>query len=219
MDHHAVAHLDGDLGEVFVAPMHRVAGLERGDGGPALAREQRPGFLGPKVEARVALGVDAFAEGGDLAREIDRALRHHLGDAGMRAVVGAEHAGAFERLVDGVFLGHPEGPHDRAGLAVDQRDLFARRDPVGEVGLARQRDRDRPEQPIRESHIGAYRAPIGMAHESVERRVRAHRHHHQVRSLAARHRHDLQPCRALQPRLALRFGHQQRTQLAAAMRG
>ena len=136
MDHHTVAYLDGDLGEVFVAPVHRVSGLERGDGGPVLALEKRPGFLGPEIEIRVALGVDAFAKGGDLACEIDSALRHHLGDAGVRLVCRAEHVGAFERFVDGVFLTHEEGTHDRTGLVVDQRDFLAHRDPVGAIGLA-----------------------------------------------------------------------------------
>ena len=62
MDEHAVAYLDRDLGQVLVRSVHRVAGLERGDGTPTVGLEARP-RLGRGQEQPAELGWGNFRRG------------------------------------------------------------------------------------------------------------------------------------------------------------
>jgi hypothetical protein len=47
-------------------------------------------------------------------------------------------------------------------------------------------------------HVDAGAAPVRLAHEAVDGRVGAHRHHQHVRHFAARHRHLRQVAGAVQ---------------------
>ena len=118
-------HLDRDLGDVFVAAVHGVAGLKRGDLGPAEGLESGARLLGPTVERGVGVRVDTLAENRDRAAEVDLALGQHLGDPGMGGIGGAEYVLALQCLVRRVDLGQRKKAHRRPALGIDQRNLLA----------------------------------------------------------------------------------------------
>ena len=216
VDEHPVANLDGDLGEKLVAAVHGVAGLEGGDGRPTLVREQRTGLVGTEVKPPVGLREVALGEDRDRTGQVDRALRQDLGDAGVGLVGRAVDLAAFEVLVDGVFLGHCEDAEDLS-VPARQRDFVA--DRHGEVPAAGKGDGQRPEQPVLQPHVEARAAPVGLAHEALERGIRPHREHEKVRNLAARQGQFLQAPRLLERFRPLLLGKQQRIEAGVAVRG
>ena len=216
MNEQPVAHLDGGLGEELVTAVHGVAGLEGGDRRPALLGEQRPGFGGAQVKPPVGLGKVALGEDLDRTCQVDGALRHDLGDAGVGRVGGAVDLTALEVLVDGVSLGDREDAEDLPAC-VRQRHLVA--DGDGEIRAAGKRDGQRPEEPALQAQIAARAAPVGRAHETRQRRVGAHGEHEEVRDLAARERQPFQGARPLQRLAPLVGGQQQGFQGDAAVRG
>jgi hypothetical protein len=126
MNEHAVARLDGDLREIFVRAVHRVACLERRDARPAEALELGS-RLGRRHEERAVARFEAagrqHAHG---PREVHVALLHHHLHAGMRAVRRAKDRSAFVGLVDPVLLGHRHDRQHVAVVGIEERDVLAR---------------------------------------------------------------------------------------------
>ncbi len=181
--HHAVADFDGDLGQVLVGAVHRVAGLEGGDAFPAALFEHGAGFGGCHVDARVLLREVALAEHLHRAGQVDVALGEHHFHARMLFVGGLEHLLTLVRLVDGVLLVHQHGAHDVA-VTVDQRDFLAFGQTVGGGLVGGQGDRDRPEHAVGQRHVVAHTLPVGFPHEAVQRRETADAEHDQIAALA-----------------------------------
>src|SRR5207245_10914953 len=77
MDQDAVAYLDGDLHQVFVGAMHRIARLERRDPRPTEPLECGA-CLRRRLEQRPVLGLEsAVAEDAYRACQVNLALLHH----------------------------------------------------------------------------------------------------------------------------------------------
>src|SRR6516165_7837908 len=112
MDEEAVADLDRDLGQMFMAAVHRVAGLEGGNAAPASVSEQRARFRRAIVEPLVLRRESSLAESLYAASEVDWPLLHDLGDARMLGFGRAKDVLALESLVDLIFLGDVEQAHD-----------------------------------------------------------------------------------------------------------
>ena len=209
VDEHPVTGLDRDLGEVLVRPVHGIAGLERGDGAPAVRFEPRPGLGRGQEQLAELVGEASGGEHGQAAREIHLALLHHHPDPRVLGVRRAEDRAALAGLVDGVLLRDLEDRHRRGIAGADERDLAAGRDPCGGRGIDRRGDRDGPEQAVRGAHLVAHPAPVGLAHEARERRETADAEHHDVARLARGDRHRGQGGGALaRGGKGIAFGHQ-----------
>jgi hypothetical protein len=201
LDEHAVADLHGDLGEVLVGTVHRIAELERRHRAPALVGEEAARLLGPHVETPVPLGIRPLAQHRDGAGEVDLALAHDVGDAGMGGIRGPEDLLALVRAIDRVLLPHQERRHRLAHLAVDERDLLAFREAPRVLARGRERDRDRPEHAVGQPELVADGLPVPLAHEAVERREGADAQHDEVGRLTRR---DGEPGQARGPPPRLR---------------
>ena len=184
VDQHAVAGLDGDLGEILVRAVHRVTGLERRHRGPAVFLELFTGF-GRRQELVAVLFLE-LADREHLHRtgDVHLALGHDHLDARVLEVGGLVDHHALVRLVDAVLLGHLHGGHDLAGLAVHQGDIRAFLDAVRGELVGRERDRDRPEQAVGHLHAVAHALPVGLGHEAGERGEAADAEHDDVADFA-----------------------------------
>ncbi len=212
---HAVADLDRHPGKVSVRVVHRIAELERGHRFPS-AFFKDPARLGrPLVDAGEHLRVVGLRQHTHRAGQVDRPLLHHLLDAGMRRVGGAEDLAAFVVLVDRVLLLDAHRAHHGLCFRVIQRHLFSGPDRIRQILGGGQSDGDRPEEslPRRQGIRVAAAAPVVVAHEAFKGRERADAHHDEVARLPRRHGDPLQASRSLdlvQPFLAF---DQQRLQL------
>ncbi len=92
-------------------------------------------------------------------------------------------------LVDGVLLGHLHGGEDLVTLGVEQRDFLAGIDAVGSRLVGGQGDRDRPEQAVGHLHAVADAFPVGVGHETRQRREAADTHHDDVAGFTGRDVH------------------------------
>ena len=180
MNQQAVANLDGDLRQMLVAAMHRVARLEGGDGGPALLQEHGTGFRRAIIKAPVGLREMPLGQHHDPAANIDLPLLQHFYCPGMGRVGRAVDVGALELFVDLVLFANSDHPKDVAAAAVDQRGLLPLANRAGDILVRREGNRDRPEDAARKLHIGATAAPVGLAHEPVQGRVGTHSEHEEI---------------------------------------
>ncbi len=185
VNQYAIADLDGDLGQVLVAAVHRVARLESRHRGPAFLQEQRPRLRRSMVEPGVGLREVSFRQRAQRPAEIDRSLRHDFFDTGVCGMCRAIHMLAFELPVDAVLLLDGQNREQLLALAVNERDVLTNTDAVAEVLPTGQGNRYRPEQPVCECHVLAARAPVCLTHKAIERRISAHAEHAQVRHFAA----------------------------------
>ena len=136
VDQQAVANLDGDLGQILVAAVHGVPGLEGRHPRPTPFREKGAGLGRAQVQALEVLRIGALAQHPHRSAQVDLALGHHLGDPGMRGVGGSKDPGTFQLPVDGVFFRDLHDRHDLVRLSLDQGHLLARRDRLGQVPIA-----------------------------------------------------------------------------------
>ena len=197
MDEQPVTDLDGDLGQILVAAMHGVAGLEGRHFRPSPRLEPGAGFGRAEIQARERLWVNAFAQRPHGARQVDLALGHHLGDTRVGQIRASKDVRALQLPVDRVLFRDRHHGHNLAQFLVEQRHVLVGPDAVGQVLATGQGDRNGPEHAVYQPHVQADPAPVVVPHEAVERCIGAHRHHHEIGALAAGHRHGCQSLRSL----------------------
>ncbi len=183
VDEGTVADLDGDLCEVLVGTVHRVTGLECGNGAPALLFEHLAGLCRAKVDLLELGGEVAFAENLHRTSQVHVFLLHDHCYAGMLEIGSGVDLLALILFIDLVLLGHLHGGHDLAALFGDKGDLFAVLDAVGLALGSGEGDRNRPESAVGHFVLSANAFPVVFAHEAFERSETADAHHDKVTDL------------------------------------
>ena len=115
---------------------------------------------------------------------------------GVLEVLGPEDAERLLLAVAFVDLGDLDDGEGLAVLLGEERDGLGAADPLHLLLVERQRDRDRPCEPVLEVHRLQDRVVVTLALEADERRQCAHREHLEVRELAGVH-DDLRQVRRL----------------------
>ena len=184
-----VGDLNGDLHQVFVRPLHRVAGLKRCHLRPSIFLEHGPGFCRADIQFRIFLRILTFRQAGYRSSQVYLALPQDFLYSGVGGVSGVVDVLTFQCLIGRIFFRHLHDREDFTTLAVDQRNLFLDVNAVCKIIVTGKCDRNWPEDAVFELHIETGAAPVRLVHEPFNRRIGAHRHHQHVRHLAACHRH------------------------------
>ena len=130
----------------------------------------------------------------------------------------AKHRPAFELLVDGVLLGHAHRSERLSTVGVGQGDAISDPNRLRDSRIDRQRNRNGPEDARRHAVVPTHALPVGVAHESIERRKAADAEHDDVALFARAHGDFAQRCGARSlgdKRLALQH---ERLESASAVR-
>ena len=106
VDQHAIAHLDGDLGQELMGAVHGITQLQGSDVGPTALLEHGAGFGRGQVDTLVLDGILTLGKNLDRASQVDFLLVHDHLNAGMilqgdfpELVIGGLFALAFENLL------------------------------------------------------------------------------------------------------------------------
>ena len=200
LDQHAVAHLDGDLGQGLVRAVHGVAELERRHRAPPLVLEEPARLVRSHVEPRVPRRVPALAQHRHRAGQVHLTLLQDIGHAGMRGIGRPEHLLALVGAVDRVLLPHGEHRHQLPGLLVHEGDVLPFPQSPGLLPPGRERDRDRPEGAVGQPELVAHPPPVRLPHEALERGEGADPEHDEIGRLP---RGDRESGEAPGPRLGV----------------
>ena len=170
VDQQAAADLLGrPLGQLFVGPVQRVAGLEGDDPAPA-QRLKVLAQLGRRPAELDEVVVRRDPDHLEPAGRIMARLPVEVGDRGMRRVERAVGVAGFVLLVVGVDLLDVQ---ERQQVAVDvaQGQRLAFGDAV--AGRDRQGHGQGPERPVGQPHLGDDPLVVGLPQEALERRETA----------------------------------------------
>src|SRR6516162_7689888 len=100
MDEHTVRNLDCDLDEVFVAAVHRIAGLKRCNRRPAALQKHSPRLSRPNVKVRIFERIFALAQRQYRPRQIDVALLKYFCHTWMLWIGGSIDVLDFQFLIE-----------------------------------------------------------------------------------------------------------------------
>ncbi len=167
MDHEPVADLEGQLGQVLVGAMDRVAGLEAGHAAPAALLQLGP--QGPRREAPLGEGqvVGQRQHGHRSADQRARALQQ-VRHAGVGRVLGAVDLAGLPQRVALVDLGHVQQAPQPALLVVE-RGPAARLEQRRGLRRDRQCEGQRPERAVGQPQALQHALVVGAAQEAGQR--------------------------------------------------